>query len=130
MRGKVGRSLAITAILAAAPASSAIAMMQRQGEGGQGGAGGIGIFLPLIVTFAIFYFLLIRPQQRQAKERNAMLAALKKGDTVVTAGGLHGKIMGLTDTIVTLEVGEVSGQKVRIKYDRSQIARLDKDTQG
>ncbi len=120
-------------MLAATPTSPAFAMFQGGGpggQGGQGGPGGLGIFLPLIVTFAIFYFLLVRPQQRQTKERNNMLAALKKGENVVTAGGLHGKIVGLTDTIVTLEVGEASGQKVRLKYDRSQIARLDKDAQS
>jgi preprotein translocase subunit YajC len=126
----IGWLMASTAVLAATPTPPAFAMFPGGGKGEPGGASGLGIFLPLIITFAIFYLLLIRPQQRQAKERNEMLAALKKGDSVVTAGGLHGKIVGLTEKVATLEVGESAGQKVRLKYDRSQIARLDKDTQG
>ena len=79
------------------------------GAGGQGG--GIGAFVPLILMFAIFYFLLIRPQQKKAKAHRALLASIKKGDKVVSSGGLHGMVTGLTEEIVTMEVAP----KVRVK---------------
>ncbi len=75
------------------------------------------MFVPLILLFGIFYFLLIRPQQKRQKDHKALLANLRKGDQVITAGGLYGRITGLTDTVVTLEITE----KVRVKVARSQI---------
>lgn len=74
-------------------------------------------FLPLILMFAIFYFLLIRPQQKRQKQRNAMLAALKKGDQVITIGGIHGTIADLDEDTVTLRVSE----NVKLKFDRNAI---------
>jgi preprotein translocase subunit YajC len=89
--------------------------------GGEGGQQGFGMFIPLILLFGIFYFLLIRPQQKRQKEHKALLSNLKKGDQVITAGGMYGKITGLTDTAVTLEIAE----KIRVKVARGQIsARL------
>lgn len=87
-------------------------------QNGQGGGNPIVAFLPLIIIFAIFYFLLIRPQQKRAKEHQNFLANLKRGDEVVTNGGLIGRIVALTDDVVTLEVAE----KVRVKVMRNQIA--------
>lgn len=94
----------------------AYAMTGGSGGGGQGG--GLGAFLPLILMFAIFYFLLIRPQQKKAKAHKAMLSAVKKGDRVVSSGGLHGVITGLTDDVVTMEIAP----KVRVKVSRGSIA--------
>ncbi len=74
-------------------------------------------FVPLILIFGVFYFLLIRPQQKKAKEQQAFLSDLKKGDAVVSQGGLHGVITGLTDTVVTLEIAD----NVRVKVARSYI---------
>jgi preprotein translocase subunit YajC len=71
----------------------------------------------LLIMFAVFYFMLIRPQQKKQREHQDMLRNLKKGDEVVTTGGIIGKIAGLTDTYATLEVQE----KVRIKVVRSHI---------
>lgn len=88
------------------------------GAPGQGGQQGFGMFIPLILLFAIFYFLLIRPQQKRQREQKDLLASLRKGDQVITAGGLYGKITGLTDSVVTLEITE----KVRVKVARSQIS--------
>jgi preprotein translocase subunit YajC len=68
----------------------------------------------------IFYFLLIRPQQKKQKETRNMLSSLKRGDRVRTAGGLHGTITGITDTVVTLEIAE----KVRVKVDRNYVAAV------
>jgi preprotein translocase subunit YajC len=75
-------------------------------------------FVPLILIFIVFYFLLIRPQQKKAKDHQNYLANLKKGDRVITGGGIHGVITGLTDTVITLEIAE----NVRIKVSRSAIA--------
>jgi preprotein translocase subunit YajC len=94
----------------------AYAMTGGSGGGGQGG--GLGAFVPLILMFAIFYFLLIRPQQKKAKAHKAMLSAVKKGDRVVSSGGLHGVITGLTDDVVTMEIAP----KVRVKVSRGSIA--------
>ncbi len=74
-------------------------------------------FVPLILIFVVFYFLLIRPQQKKAKEHQSYLANLKKGDKVVTGGGIHGQITGITDSVVTLEIAE----NVRIKVNRGAI---------
>ena len=86
------------------------------GTGGQGG--GFTMLWPLVLMFAIFYFLLIRPQQKKAKEHKQLLAALKKGDRVVSSGGLHGVVTGLTDDMVTMEIAP----KVRVKVSRGSIA--------
>jgi preprotein translocase subunit YajC len=92
------------------------------GAPGGGGAGGMGSFLPLILMFVVFYFLLIWPQQKKAKTHRQVLSNLRKGDEVVTSGGLYGTITGLTDTVVTLEIAE----KVRIKVARNSIAGVVK----
>ncbi|GFO69177.1 preprotein translocase subunit YajC [Geomonas limicola] len=79
--------------------------------------------IPLILMFAIFYFLLIRPQQKKAKEHRALLEALKKGDQVVTAGGMHGKITSIDDQSVTLEIAP----GVNVKYNKGFIASVKQD---
>jgi len=79
--------------------------------------GGLISFVPLILIFVVFYFLLIRPQQKKAKTHQTFLANMQKGDNVVTSGGLHGTITGLTDRIVTLEIAD----KVRVKVSRASI---------
>jgi preprotein translocase subunit YajC len=76
--------------------------------------------LPLVIMFAIFYFLLIRPQQKKAKEHRALLESLKKGDMVVTAGGMHGKVSAVDDTVVTLEIAN----NVNIKLNKGHIASI------
>ncbi|AQS55217.1 MAG: preprotein translocase subunit YajC [Novibacillus thermophilus] len=73
--------------------------------------------LPLILIFAIFYFLLIRPQQKRQKERNAMLQALKKGDKVITIGGIHGTIVDLTEERVTLKVSDTT----KMVFERNAV---------
>ena len=90
------------------------------GTGASGGAGDWGFIITMVVIFVIFYFLMIRPQQKKQKELKAMLNNLTYGDTVVTTGGIHGKVSGLTDAIVTLEIAD----KVRIKVSRSAIGAI------
>lgn len=94
------------------------------GAGAQGGGGMAGLFLPMIVVFAIFYFLMIRPQQKQAKKMRAMIEGLKKGDDVVTRSGIHGKIHGMAEGIITLEIAE----NVRIKMDKAQVGFVKQTT--
>ena len=92
------------------------------GFGGGGGAGGgdFSFIIMMAVVFAIFYFLMIRPQQQRQKEIKKMRENLNHGDMVITAGGIHGKVTGLTDTIVTLEIAD----KVRIKVSREYIGTV------
>ncbi|MEM0487811.1 MAG: preprotein translocase subunit YajC [Candidatus Bathyarchaeia archaeon] len=91
--------------------------MAPQGEGG-GGGGGIAALIPLILIFVIFYFLLIRPQQKRVKEHKRLLESLKRGDRVLTAGGLYGTIVDIEGNTVTLELAD----KVRVKVNRNYIA--------
>ena len=86
--------------------------MAQTAAGGQSGAGLAGI-LPMILLFVIFYFLLIRPQQKRQKEHREMVAALNKGDEVVTMGGLLGKIKELDENFITLEVTKGTNVKVQ-----------------
>ncbi len=92
--------------------------MGSGGEAAQGG--GFGAFVPLILMFVIFYFLLIRPQQKKQKQHREVISNLKKGDRVITSGGLYGRITGLNDTVITLEISE----KVRVKVSRANVAGL------
>jgi len=80
----------------------------------------IGQFLPLILIFAIMYFLLIRPQQKKMKDHQNMVAALRRGDQVVTQGGIIGKVSNVADDEVKLEIAD--GVKVRVV--RSTIAQV------
>ncbi|HDI78048.1 MAG TPA: preprotein translocase subunit YajC [Desulfobacteraceae bacterium] len=99
-----------------------LAFAMGTGAQGQGGGGGFGAFIPLILMFAIFYFLLIRPQQKRAKQHREMIASLRKGDRVVSSGGLHGVITNVSDDVVTMEIAP----KVRVKVSRNSIAALIK----
>ena len=82
--------------------------------------GGLLGFLPLILIFVVFYFLLIRPQMKRAKEHRQMVAALAKGDEVVTNGGLLGKITEVGESFVTLQVSD----NVQIKLQRHAVASV------
>ena len=95
-----------------------------------GGAGGglIG-FLPIILMFVVLYFLMIRPQMKRAKEHKTMLAALKKGDEVVTSGGLAGRVTKVGEAYVTVDVAKISAGKegstpVELKFQRGAIQTL------
>lgn len=87
-------------------------------DGGKPTAGqGLGMFLPLILIFVIFYLLIVRPQQKQAKKRQEMIKAIQKGDQVVTTGGIHGRVVGVTEGILTLEIAD----NCKVKIDRNGI---------
>ena len=86
-----------------------------------GGAGNEFLsLLPMVGIFVVFYFLLIRPQQKRAKEQKAMIEAVQKGDEVVTAGGMVGKVVKLDDNSITLQVGG----STEISFQRNAITAL------
>lgn len=89
-------------------------------QGGQGQGSGLMGFLPLILIFVIFYFLLIRPQQKRAKEHKTMLDNLKKGDKVITSGGAYGVIEEVRPNTITVKIAE----NVRVKYGKGYIAAV------
>lgn len=103
-------SFLISDALAEAPAAGAAA----------GQSDPITSFLPLIIIFVIFYFLLIRPQSKRAKEHKAMVTGLAKGDEVVTNGGLLGRISAIDDSFITLEISE----GVEVHLQRNAIGSL------
>jgi preprotein translocase subunit YajC len=82
--------------------------------------GDLMAFLPMVAIFVVFYFLLIRPQQKKAKEAKAMLDALQKGDEVVTAGGILGRISKINDQYATVEVAD----KTELTVQRGAISQL------
>jgi preprotein translocase subunit YajC len=85
--------------------------------GSGGGPGPLVQFLPLALVFVVFYFLLIRPQQQKAKAHREMIDNLKRNDEVVTAGGLYGRVIELSDKVVTLEIAP----RVHVRVDRPRI---------
>lgn len=82
--------------------------------------------LPLILIFGIFYFILIRPQQRKARKHQNMLNNLSKGDQVVTEGGVHGTVSGVNDNIVVLRIAKVRDEDIKIEVSRARIAFLQR----
>lgn len=83
-------------------------------------AGGLMSFLPLIVIFAVFYFMLIRPQMKRTKEHRQLVAQLAKGDEVITNGGLLGRITDVSESFVTLELAD----NLQIKLQRQAVANV------
>ena len=92
---------------------------------GQPGQGGNPIlnFLPFILIIFIFYFMIIRPQQKKQKERQRLLDSIKKGDKVVTVGGAHGTIVGIEDKTVLVQLAD----NVKVKYDRTAVAQITRE---
>ena len=105
--------------------STAYAQTPGAGGGGFGGLGGLESMVPLVAIFVIFYFLLIRPQQRKAKEHKAMLASVRRGDRVVTGGGILGVVTKVIDEhYVQVEIAE----GVRVRVMKSTIADIPSRT--
>jgi preprotein translocase subunit YajC len=84
--------------------------------------GTMGMMLPMIIMFAVVYFLMIRPQQKKVKEQQKLIGALAHGDEIVTSSGILGKITGIAERVVTLEVSD----GVKIKILKSQVAQVIK----
>lgn len=86
----------------------------------QGGGSLVSTLIMFGSIFAIFYFMIIRPQQKRAKEREALISAVAKGDKVVTNGGIHGTVAGIEDTTILLQIHD----NVKIKIEKNAIATV------
>lgn len=82
----------------------------------------LGLIMPFLIVGILFYFMILRPQQKQQKDRKAMLDALKKGDQIVTVGGIFGEIVSLKEDYITLKVAD----KMELKLARSGISHVVK----
>ena len=89
-------------------------------QGGDAGGGMISTVIMFALIIFIFYFMIIRPQNKRQKERQKMLEAMKKGDKVVTSGGLHGKIVGMEDKTVLVEIAD----NVKVKVEKSAVSAI------
>lgn len=94
----------------------------QQGGEGKGGLG--GMLIPLILMFGVFYFLLIRPQQKRQKEQKKLISELQKGDKVITSGGIHGVISNMKDQTVIVKVAD----NVKLEITRTNITRVESKT--
>lgn len=94
-------------------------LVYAMGQGGAGApqGGGAGLLFPTIIVFVIFYFLLIWPQQKKQKKHQEMVNNLKKGDRIMTNGGIHGRITSVDENMLTLEIAD----KVRIKLNKGFV---------
>ena len=101
-------------------AMTSLAMAAPQGGAAGSGGGMLGMFLPMIFIFAIFYFMMIRPQQRKEKERRAKIDALKSGDRVLFGGGIIGVVAGVKDNILTVKVSST----VTLEILRGAVTRV------
>jgi len=98
-----------------------LALAGTQAQAGGAQPNPIMTMIPFILMFAIFYFMLIRPQKQQQKKHQAMLDALKKGDKIVTAGGLIGKVLNVKDKDVVIKVGD---DDIKLEVLRSSISQV------
>ena len=87
----------------------------------------LGMLVPMGLIFVIFYLLLIRPQQKRQRDLEQTLKAIEKNDSVVTAGGLHGKVVGIADDVLTVEIAALKGgERVRAKISRAKVESVTK----
>ena len=85
--------------------------------GGSGGSSMVSTLIMFGMIFVIFYFMILRPQQKRAKERTKMLESIKKGDKIITSGGMHGKVINVDEKTILIEASD----NVKLKFDRSAI---------
>jgi preprotein translocase subunit YajC len=122
--GKLPRTLKITLHKEVVMNEFVFYLLMGAPQGGAEGAGGgsaIMTFLPFIAIIAIFYFLIIRPQNKKQKETQKMLSTLKKGDRVVTIGGIHGTIQKVKEQSIVLKVDE----NTSIEFNRSAVSGVE-----
>jgi preprotein translocase subunit YajC len=80
----------------------------------------LNMFIVLAITAAIFYFMIIRPQQKKQKETEAMLASIRKGDRVLTSGGIFGTVIGVKDDVVVLKVAD----EVKMEFSKQSVVQI------
>ena len=91
-----------------------------------GAAGPLLQLAPFALILVVFYFLLVRPQQKKARETQEMLDNLRVNDEIVTSGGIHGRVVKLADRVVTVEIAP----KVQVRIDRAAVAQVQRGTKG
>lgn len=101
-----------------------IVLMAPQGADG-GGGGYMQSIILFGLIFVIFYFMIIRPQQKRQKDRQKMIEALKKGDKIVTTGGIHGTIAGIDDKTLLIQIAD----NVKIKVERGSVTTVAKEAE-
>ena len=99
----------------------AIAFAEDAPQATTPGLSGIMSIAPLIILFVIFYFLLIRPQQKRSKEHKQMISAIQKGDQVITTGGIHGRVASVNEDSISVEIAE--GVKVKVSKEAISIRK-------
>ncbi len=105
--------------------SIALLFMAPPPQGGQGGGGLVSTLVMFGLIIFVFYFLILRPQQKRAKEQKAMLEGVKKGDKVVTSSGIHGVVAGVEDTTVLLQIAD----NTKVKFEKHSIATIVKSAE-
>jgi preprotein translocase subunit YajC len=100
--------------------TSVLAQCGPTGEGGEGGGSPLSGLWMIALIFVIFYFLLIRPQQKKQKQHQKMLEAIKKGDKVVTSGGMYGTVIGVKDNVVVIKIAE----NVKVEFAKGSISQV------
>lgn len=95
------------------------AVLLAQDNGGDPGGGGLGVFLPLIILVGVFWFLIMRPQQKKMREHRELLGAIKQGDRIVAAGGIVGTVRRIDEDTMSLQVAD----NVVIKVDRNSVQK-------
>jgi preprotein translocase subunit YajC len=93
-------------------------------DSGGGGSGLMSTLIMFALIIGIFYFLILRPQQKRQKEREKLLSSVKKGDKIITAGGLHGTIAGIDDKTLLIQVAD----NVKMKFERSAVGTIVKES--
>jgi preprotein translocase subunit YajC len=125
MSNKTKRTALRFSALAALTALSAVLLSgcvpTETGTGAEGGASSLTSFLPLIVIIAVFYFIMIRPQQKKTKQVNEMRSSVKPGDYVTTIGGFRGRVVKVKDDLVTIQVGSDKTKLDIMKWGISKI---------
>ena len=105
-------------------ATDTIGLVLAQAAGGEAPGGALMGMLPIVLMFVILYFLMIRPQMKRQKEHRNMVAALAKGDEVVTAGGMLGRISKVNDSYVTVEVSDLAEKPVEVVMQKTSISAV------
>jgi len=89
---------------------------------GEGGGSAISTVVMLSLIFGIFYFMIIRPQQKRQKERTSLLESVKKGYKIVTIGGVHGTVVGIEEKTLLIEIAD----GVKVKYEKSAVSNINR----
>ena len=108
-----------------------VVMLQQAQAAPAGGPNFMDLLVLLGPLLLIFYFFVLRPQDKRRREQEARLKSIERGDTVITSGGLHGKVTGLTEAVLTIEIANLKGgERVRVKMQRARVEEVIKGKGG